>query len=181
MYSSCHACRAIAVDFLEQFGVKTTASPATPACASRPSDPQDTAFQIAASDYGSIDGDILLGDTFPSAWCMLASVNCGSSQAGTLMYYEDGEGFGYSMDISDGQLTFSMRDETFPVSQEFCDGNWNQFSVCYDGGSLVWSRNCVDAEVLGHPSDPGLSTTTGTLTIFTNGSNEYSVSQYTIS
>ena len=181
MYSSCHPCHAIAVDFLEQFGVKATASPVTPACASRPSDPQDTAFQIVASDYAPIDIDVLLDGNFPEKWCMLASVNCDSRQAGTLIYYEDSDGFGYSMDISNGKLTFAMRNETYSATEQLCDGNWNQFSVCYDGETLIMSRNCANSIVLGHPSDPGLSTTTGTMTIFTSGSNDFSVSQCIVS
>ena len=177
MYSSCHFCHAIAVDFLEQFGVKATASPATPACASRPSDPQDTAFQILASDYAPIDADVLLDGNFPEKWCMLASVNCDSTQAGTLIYYEDRDGFGYSMDISSGKLTFAMRGRRYSATEQFCDGNWNQFSVCYDGGALIMSRNCRNSILLGLLSDPGLSTINGTVAIFTSGSNDFSVSQ----
>lgn len=175
-------CPPAAVDYLEQFGVRTTAQPATPACdGNRPQDPQDTAYQISASDYSGIDGDILLGDSFPSDWCMLSTVNCNPSQAGTLMYYEDGNGFGYSMDVSDGQLTFAMRDGVYTAPGELCDNNWNQFSVCYDGGTLVMTKDCGSAVVMGRPSDPGLSTTTGTLNIFTNtsSSNEFSVSAST--
>ena len=162
------------------FGVRTNAPPATPACPTRPpGSPPDSAFQITASDYSSIDGDILLGDTFPSEWCMLAAVNCDPSQAGTLMYYEDGDGFGYSMDISNGQLAFGMRGTTYSASGELCDNNWNQFSVCYNGGALVMSRDCGTAQVLGRPSSPDLSTTTGSLTIFSNssGGNAFSVSE----
>ena len=181
MYSSYNPCHAIAVDFLEQFGVKVTASLATPACASRPSDPQDTAFQIVASDYVPINADVLLGDDFPGKWCMLASVNCNSTQAGTLIYYKDYDGFGYSMDISSGKLTFAMRNETYSASEQLCDGNWNQFSVCYDGGTLIMSRNCVNNIILGLPSNPDLSAINGTLTIFTNGSNDFSVSQCIVS
>ena len=161
--------------------MKTTASPATPACASRPSDPQDTAFQIVASDYAPIDADVLLDDNFPEKWCMLASVNCDSTQAGTLIYYEDGNGFGYSMDISSGKLTFAMRGETYSASEQLCDGNWNQLSVCYDGGTLIMSRNCLNSIILGHPSHPELSTINGTVTIFTSGSNDFSVSQCIVS
>ena len=169
------------VDFLTEFGVRTTAQTATPACdGNRPQPPQDTAFQISASDYTSIDGDILLGDDFPEQWCMLSSVNCNPSQAGTLMYYEDGSGFGYSMDISGGQLTFLMRDGVYTAPGQLCDNSWNQFSVCYDGGTLVMTKDCANAVVMGRPSDPGLSTVTGTLTIFNNGSSstDYSVSHH---
>lgn len=168
------------VDYLSDFGVRTTASAATPACPNRPpGSPPDTAYQIDAGDYSSIDGDVLLGDTFPSEWCMLSAVNCDPTEAGTLLYYEDATGFGYSMDVSGGQLTFAMRDETFPASGQLCDNTWNQFSVCYDGGTLIMTTDCGDAVVMGRPSDPSLSTTTGTLTIFTNGSSatEYSVSE----
>lgn len=162
----------ISVDFLSMFGVRTNAPAATPACPTRPPDtPADTAFQITASDYSSIDGDILLGDDYPSNWCMLASVNCDPSQAGTLMYYEDGDGFGYSMDISSGELTFRMRGQTYSVSQQLCDNSWNQFSVCYDGGSLVTSTDCQSLTLMGSPSNPKLSTTSGSLTIFSNGSS----------
>lgn len=155
----------------------TVASSATPACPTRPpGSPADAAYQITASDYSDIDGDILLGDDFPDEWCMLAAVNCDPSEAGTLMYYEDGTGFGYSMDISDGRITFGLRGETFSLTEQLCDNTWNQFSVCYDGGALVTTKDCTNARLMGRPSDPGLSTTTGSLTIFTNGSNDYSVS-----
>ena len=159
--------------------MRTSATAATPACTNRPQPPQDTAFQISASDYGPIDGDVLLGNSYPSEWCQLASVNCDPSQAGILMYYEDGNGFGYSMDISDGRLTFNMRGGTYSEAEQLCDNTWNQFSVCYNGGQLVMTTDCTNPKLLGRPSDPGLSTTTGTLTIFTNGttSSEFSVSQ----
>ena len=162
------------------FGVRTNAPSATPACPTRPpGSTPDTAFQITASDYGSIDGDILLGDDFPSNWCMLSSVNCDPSQAGTLMYYEDGDGFGYSMDISNGQLTFGMRGGSYSSPGQLCDNSWNQFSVCYDGGSLVMTTDCGTPQLLGRPSNPELSTTTGSLTIFSNssGGSAFSVSQ----
>ena len=168
------------VDYLSAFGVRTNAPAATPACPTRPpGSPEDTAFQITASDYGPIDGDILLGDDFPSEWCMLGAVNCDSSQAGTLMYYEDGDGFGYSMDISGGQLTFGMRGSSYSTSADLCDNNWNQFSVCYDGGALIMTQDCANAVLLGRPSDPKLSTTSGSLNIFSNstGGSAFSVSQ----
>ena len=166
-----------AVDFLEQFGVRTTATSVSGACTNRPDPPQDEAYQISASDYSSIDGDILLGNSFPSAWCMLATVNCNPSDAGTLMYYEDGDGFGYSMDISGGQLTFNMRDGVYSGGEQLCNNTWNQFSVCYDGGVLVMTKDCANPVVIGRPSSPDLSTLTGTLTIFRGGNtSQFSVS-----
>lgn len=169
----------IAVDYLEQFGVRASAPAAPPACDSRPEGLQDTAFQIDASSYGAIDGVSLLGDNFPSQWCMLASVNCDPSQAGMLMYYEDDKGFGFSMGVSpDGEVRFNLRGHTFSRTEQFCDNTWKQFSVCYDGGTLVLVKNCTEAETLGRPTDPGLETTNGFLTIFANGSGDmdYSVS-----
>jgi len=158
--------------------VRTSATSATPACTNRPEPPQDTAFQITASDYTAIDGDVLLGNSFPSEWCMLAAVNCDPSQAGTLLYYTDDEGFGYSMDISNGRLTFNMRDESFSEAEQLCDNTWNQFSVCYNGGQLVMTTDCTNPKLLGRPSDPGLATVGGSLNIFTNTSgSEYSVSE----
>ena len=157
----------------------TTAPSATPACPTRPpGSPPDAAYQITASDYSAIDGDVLLGDDFPSEWCMLAAVNCASSEGGTLMYYEDSNGLGYRMDISDGRITFDMRSATYSLSEQLCDNSWNQFSVCFDGGALVYTKDCTNARLMGRPADPELSTTTGSLTIFTNGSSsdEFSVS-----
>ena len=173
----------LSVDFLSTFGVRTDAPSATPACdpltnPRPPGSPPDTAFQISGSTYDPIDGDVLLGETFPSQWCMLASVNCIPSQAGTLMAYEDGDGLGFAMDISNGQFEFDLRGSPFSTSVQLCDDTWNQFSVCYNGGSLVFSQDCGDLQLIGQPADPELSTTTGSLTIFRNSSlgNEYEVS-----
>lgn len=152
----------------------TVASSATSSCPIRPT---DVAYQITASDYSDIDGDILLGNYFPKEWCLLAAVNCDPSEAGTLLYYEDNSGFGFSMDISGSQLTFRMRQATFSNSLQLCDNKWNQFSICYGNGALVMTKDCANAQLLGRPSDPMLSTITGGLTIFTNGSNDFSVSQ----
>ena len=173
----------LSVNFLTAFDVDSISPAAIPACGPDtvprpPGSRPDTAFQITASDYSPTDGDVLLGDDFPSQWCMLASVNCDPSQAGTLLYYEDGDGFGFGMDISNGQCTFDLRSESFSTSVQLCDNTWNQFSVCYNGGSLAFSQDCVNPRLLGRPADPQLSTTTGTLTIFRNssGGNDYDVS-----
>ena len=157
--------------------MRADAPQVAPACASRPQDPQDTAYGITASDYDSIAGADLLGNSFPTSWCMLATVRCNASQAGHLLYYEDDEGFGFSMDISGGQLSFNLRDGNFSEAIQLCDNTWNQFSVCYNGGTLIMTTDCTDAVVLGRPSDPSLSTTDGELTIFSRGTSDYSVSQ----
>ena len=150
--------------------MRTTAHPATTACDGYRSRDMDTAYQISPSDYSAIDGDILLGDSFPVEWCLLASINCNPLEAGTLLYYEDHKGLGFRMSVLYGRLTFDMRNETFSRPLQLCDNRWNQFSICYDGEMLTMSKDCTNIHILGQPSDPRFCTHTGTLHIFTNGS-----------
>ena len=174
---SYHYNHTITVDFLTEYGVRADAPQVIPACPSRPQGPQDIAYSITASDYDSIAGADLLGNSFPSSWCILATVKCNVSQAGHLLYYEDDKGFGFSMDISGGRLSFNLRDGNFSEAKQLCDNAWNQFSVCYNGGTLVMTTDCTDAVILGRSGDPSLSTSDGELTIFTHGTSDYSVSQ----
>ena len=172
----CHHVDYNIVDFLDVYNVRTTASSATPACPTRPGGPADEAF-VASNSYGAIDGDVLLGNAFPSEWCMLASVNCGNNQAGQLLYYEDNN-FGFGLRLNEDSVTFDMRDASWTESVDYCTDSWNQLSVCYDGGQLVLHTDCVNSVAFGRPSDPGLQTVGGSLTIFANGTgdNEYTVS-----
>ena len=165
------------VDFLHEFGVRTTTQPATSACDGYRASDMDVAYQISPTDYSTIDGDILLGDSFPVVWCLLASINCSPSEAGTLLYYKDYKGLGFRMSVLYGQLTFDMRNKTFSRPLQLCDNRWNQFSVCYDGETLTMSKDCTNIHILGQPSDPRFSTHTGELTLFINGSRteEFSV------
>lgn len=161
------------VDFLDVYEVRTLATAATPAC----SRPGEEAF-VADNSYNAIDGDVLLGDNFPSEWCMLASVNCDDTQAGQLLNYEDSEGYGFGLSVNADSVTFGMRDESWTQSDvDVCTGSWNQFSVCYDGGQLVLHSDCTDSVLLARPTDPGLGTVGGSLMIFANssGDNEYTV------
>jgi len=162
------------VDFLESFEVRTLATAATPACTR----PGEEAF-VADSSYAPIDGDVLLGDSFPSEWCMLASVNCDDTQAGQLLYYTDNRGYGFGLSVNADSVTFDMRDQSWTQSDvDVCTGSWNQFSVCYDGGQLVLHTDCTDSVLLARPTDPEFETVGGSLWIFANstdGDNEYTV------
>ena len=130
----------------------------------------DAAYHISPSDYYAIDGDILLGDSFPVEWCLLASINCNPSEAGTLLYYKGNKGLGFRMSVIHARLTLEIRNETFSRPLQLCDNRWNQFSICYDGETLTMSKDCTNIRILGQPSDPRLRTHMGRLTLFTNGS-----------
>jgi len=161
---------------LDVFTVKASAPTVTGACDPRVGGTTDEAYTASAS-YGAIDGDVLLGDSFPSEWCLLASVNCDDAEAGQLLYYED-DRYGFGLSLNEDSVTFDMRDQSYTQDVDYCNGNWNQFSVCYDGGQLILTTDCDAAVALALPTDPGFETIGGSLTIFNNGSgeNEYTVS-----
>jgi len=165
------------VDFLTDFNVRGTADPAEPAC--DPARDGEAAYQVDAGAYSAIDGDVLLGESFPTEWCMLASVNCDDSQAGQLLYYENADSeLEFGLRLTEDGVIFDVGDESYSsVTEDYCDGTWNQFSVCYDGGRIVLHTDCTRSVVLRSIPDPGFQTIGSSLRIFSNdsGENEYSV------